>query len=163
MTVDLAALVADEPAQPVVGRLQLVEHGAHVARADLRLVTIVGQLFAASLLAVAAATDVCRGRYLHGILLAAVASLVLLDPGLDRFLVIGHTPAYWPLLGLFALLTSARRHLAAAVLLALLLAARTTMVALVPTFFVYLWLMGGIVPDPEKGFLFNIPKYLGGT
>ena len=29
-------------------------------------------------------------------------------------------------------------------------------------FFVYLWLMGGIVPDPEKGFLFNIPKYLGG-
>jgi hypothetical protein len=30
-------------------------------------------------------------------------------------------------------------------------------------FFVYLWLMGGIVPDPEKGFLFNIPKYLGGT
>ncbi len=27
-------------------------------------------------------------------------------------------------------------------------------------FFVYLWLMGGLVPDPEKGFLFNIPKYL---
>jgi hypothetical protein len=29
-------------------------------------------------------------------------------------------------------------------------------------FFVYLWLMGGIVPDTEKGFLFNIPKYMGG-
>lgn len=27
-------------------------------------------------------------------------------------------------------------------------------------FFVYLWLMGGIIPDPDKGFLFNIPKYL---
>jgi hypothetical protein len=27
-------------------------------------------------------------------------------------------------------------------------------------FFVYLWLMGGIVPDPVKGFLFNIGKYL---
>jgi Mn2+/Fe2+ NRAMP family transporter len=27
-------------------------------------------------------------------------------------------------------------------------------------FFVYLWLMGGFVPDREKGFLFNIPKYL---
>jgi hypothetical protein len=26
-------------------------------------------------------------------------------------------------------------------------------------FFVYLWLMGGIIPDPEKGFLFNITKY----
>ncbi|MGH9863377.1 MAG: Nramp family divalent metal transporter [Candidatus Acidiferrales bacterium] len=26
--------------------------------------------------------------------------------------------------------------------------------------FVYLWLMGGLVPDLEKGFLFNIPRYL---
>ena len=28
-------------------------------------------------------------------------------------------------------------------------------------FFVWLWLMGGFTPNPEKGFLFNIPKYLG--
>ena len=27
-------------------------------------------------------------------------------------------------------------------------------------FFVYLWLMGGIAPDPEKGFLFNMRRYL---
>jgi len=27
-------------------------------------------------------------------------------------------------------------------------------------FFAYLWLMGGLVPDFEKGFLFNIPKFL---
>lgn len=26
--------------------------------------------------------------------------------------------------------------------------------------FVYLWLLGGFVPDPSKGFIFNIPKYL---
>jgi hypothetical protein len=26
-------------------------------------------------------------------------------------------------------------------------------------FFVYLWLMGGIIPDKEKGFLFNLTKY----
>jgi hypothetical protein len=30
-------------------------------------------------------------------------------------------------------------------------------------FFIYLWLMGGIIPDREKGFLFNLPKYLGGS
>ncbi|HSE98609.1 MAG TPA: Nramp family divalent metal transporter [Blastocatellia bacterium] len=30
-------------------------------------------------------------------------------------------------------------------------------------FFVYLWLMGGLVPDTERGFLFNIPKYLAGA
>ncbi len=28
-------------------------------------------------------------------------------------------------------------------------------------FFVYLWLLGGLVPDPAKGFLFNISKHLG--
>jgi hypothetical protein len=26
--------------------------------------------------------------------------------------------------------------------------------------FVYLWLLGGFVPDPSQGFLFNIPRYL---
>jgi hypothetical protein len=34
--------------------------------------------------------------------------------------------------------------------------------ALFYAFFAYLWLMGGIIPDWEKGFLFNLPKYLGG-
>ena len=28
-------------------------------------------------------------------------------------------------------------------------------------FFVYLWLMGGLRPDPERGFLFTVPRYLG--
>jgi hypothetical protein len=28
--------------------------------------------------------------------------------------------------------------------------------------FFYVWLMGGIIPDPAKGFLFNIPKYFFG-
>jgi hypothetical protein len=28
-------------------------------------------------------------------------------------------------------------------------------------FFVYLWLMGGLLPDTSKDFLFNIPRYLG--
>jgi hypothetical protein len=27
--------------------------------------------------------------------------------------------------------------------------------------FVWLWAMGGFLPDPAKGFLFNIPRYLG--
>lgn len=33
--------------------------------------------------------------------------------------------------------------------------------ALFYAFFVYLWLMGGIFPDRERGFLFNIPKVIG--
>lgn len=35
------------------------------------------------------------------------------------------------------------------------------MMAIFYGFFVYLWLMGGFIPNPEKGFLFNIPRYLG--
>ena len=35
------------------------------------------------------------------------------------------------------------------------------LMALFYGFFVYLWLMGGLTPDPTKGFLFNLPKYLG--
>jgi hypothetical protein len=35
------------------------------------------------------------------------------------------------------------------------------MMSIFYAFFVYLWLMGGFTPDPEKGFLFNIPKYIG--
>ncbi len=27
--------------------------------------------------------------------------------------------------------------------------------------FFYLWLMGGVLPDPQRGFLFNVPGYLG--
>jgi hypothetical protein len=30
------------------------------------------------------------------------------------------------------------------------------LLALFYGFFVYLWLMGGLVPDPDKGFLFSI-------
>jgi len=29
-------------------------------------------------------------------------------------------------------------------------------------FFVWLWLMGGLVPDPQRGFLFAMARWLGG-
>ena len=57
----------------------------------------------------------------------------------ERFLLIGHTPVYWPLIALFALTTSGRRYRTAAVVLGVLLGARSPMIALVPTYFILLW------------------------
>ena len=61
------------------------------------------------------------------------------SPLFDQFILIGHTPAYWPLLAAFALLCSAGAHKSAAVLLGMLIVARSLMVAGVPVFLIYLW------------------------
>ena len=61
-----------------------------------------------------------------------------LNPDILRFHAIGHTQIYWPLLLLFSLALAGARWTAAALCLGLLVAARTTMVALVPVFFLHL-------------------------
>jgi hypothetical protein len=111
----------------------------YALQADFRLVTIFGELFAAALLAVAAVVDAYRRRYLDAAALGVLAVVAANNPAFDRFLLGGHTPAYWPLIALFALLASSERSRSAAVALGLLLVARTTMIALAPTFFIYLW------------------------
>jgi hypothetical protein len=91
------------------------------------------------LLGFAAASEVRDGQWLRGGLLTAAALALLFNPMFDDFLLIGHTPAYWPVVALFALLVASGRHVAAAAVLGVLLGARTTMVALVPVFLIYLW------------------------
>lgn len=111
----------------------------YALQADLRVVTIFGQIFTTSLVAVAASVDASRRRYLHAAVLTFVGLMVLGNPLFERFLLMGHTPAYWPLVALFALVSAPDRTRSMAVVLGLLLGARTTMIALVPTFFIYLW------------------------
>jgi len=107
--------------------------------ADLRFVTIFGHAFVVVLMGVASASELLAGRWLRGGLLFLLAVTVIGNPLFDQFLLIGHTPAYWPLLGLFALLVASGRHVAAAALLGMLVGARTTMVSLVPVFLIFLW------------------------
>ena len=107
--------------------------------ADPRLVTVFGQIFVPALLSVAAAAEAFGGRYARAATFAVVTWMVLRNPLFDQFVLIGHTPAYFVLIALFALTFAGGRHRTAAVVLGTLLCARTTMVALVPVFFIYLW------------------------
>ena len=108
-----------------------------LALADLRVITAFGQLFVPVLGAIAGTVAISRGRIVIGLGLIAVAVAPLTDPEYVAFTLIGHTPAYWPLLALFVVLAADGRHrVLTAVLLGLLVCARTTMMALVPVFLV---------------------------
>ena len=86
----------------------------HALNADLRLAPLFGQVFIASLLAIGAALEARRNRYLSAGVLAIVAFTFLRNPLFERFLLIGHTPVYWPLIALFAVTTSGRHYRTAA-------------------------------------------------
>jgi hypothetical protein len=106
---------------------------------DLRVVTIAGELFVPLCCGMTAVVEAGRGRIVSAaawilLLVAIVASIDLVN-----FTVFGHTPVYWPLLPVFAVVTTRRRWLAAALALGLLILARSTMVALVPGFMMAVW------------------------
>ena len=108
-------------------------------RLDLRFLTVAGQLFAPIACAVAAAAFAWRGR-----VSAAAGSVLMLavigfSRDLLRFTVTAHTPVYWPLLVVLAWLVTRERWLAAGVVLGLLIAARSTMVAMVPVLLMAVW------------------------
>ena len=78
------------------------------------------------------------GETAEGISLLSLALALTFDPDLQRFHAIGHTQIYWPLLLCFTVLLASRRYTAAAVVLGLMVAARTTFVSIVPVFFLFL-------------------------
>jgi hypothetical protein len=89
---------------------------------------------------IAASFEAGRGRVAAGVLWLAVACAVLSNPDLAQFTPVAHTPAYWPLLPLFALLVTSDHLLTAAAVLGLMVVGRTTMAAGVPVFLVWIWL-----------------------
>ena len=112
---------------------------SQITRSDLRIVTVIGELFAPAWCAATAAIEAVRGRTAAaGAWLAVMAALVAAFD-VQHFTLIGHTPAYWPWLLLLAIAVTGARWTGAACLLALLVAARTTMVAIVPPFLMAVW------------------------
>jgi len=112
---------------------------AMLMRADLRFLGVAGALFVPVSCGLAAVASAMSGRAA-----AAAAALMLLaaigfNGAIEQFAAIGHTPVYWPLLALFAWLACRRRWRAAAVSLGLLLAARSTLVAIVPVLLMAVW------------------------
>lgn len=108
-------------------------------RADVRFVTLLGQIFVPVACALGAVTTAARGRWFTTVAWTSALAAACFNPDLERFASIGHTPAYWPLIALFAWLVAAERWDQAAIAMGLLVVARTTMVALVPVFLMAVW------------------------
>ena len=107
--------------------------------ADIRFVTVAGELFVPAACAIAAAVAAWRGRLGAALGCLVLVAAMLRNPDLASFASIGHTPSYWPLLALFAWLVVRERWLAASVALGLLIVGRTTMVAIVPVLAMTVW------------------------
>jgi hypothetical protein len=110
----------------------------HVLHADLRLLTLAAQLVVPAATIITAAMCVSVGELTRAVVLLALGIALALNPDMQAFHAIGQTQVYWPLLLVFALLVANGRWTSAAVCLGLLVAARTTMIAIVPVFFLYL-------------------------
>jgi hypothetical protein len=125
-------------------------------RLDFRVVTIVGELFVPAWCGVAAVVEGTRGRSLAAASWLGLLAALLVAFDMLGFTLIGHTPAYWPLFPLLAILVarsasndrdsaaqprwpSSRGLVAAACVVGLLVLARTTMVAIVPVFLMAVW------------------------
>jgi hypothetical protein len=107
--------------------------------ADVRLVTIGGMLFTPVACAVAAVAAAARGHRALPLAWLLVALAIATSPDLRHFVSIGHTPVYWPLLGLFAWLVTREQWYGAAIAAGLLIVARTTMVAIAPVLLIAVW------------------------
>jgi hypothetical protein len=110
----------------------------HALRVDLRILTLTAQLFVPAALLAAGAIRAGEMRVTRALGLFALAAALLFNPEMLRFHEIGQTQIYWPLLLVFCVLLAHSRWTAAAICLGLLVAARTTMLAIVPVFFLYL-------------------------
>jgi hypothetical protein len=108
-------------------------------RVDFRIVTIIGELIVPVWCGVAAVVEAARGRVAGAASWLAVLAALVLAFDVQGFTLIGHTPAYWPLLPLLAVMAARRRWIEAACCLGVLVVARTTMVAIVPPFLMAAW------------------------
>src|SRR5919106_1858054 len=110
-----------------------------ILQLDLRVVTIVGELFVPTGCAIAATVEAGRGRLAHATAWIVLLAVLVASINLRYFTPMGHTPVYWPLLPLFAALVTRQRWLLAAFVLGVLIVARSTMVALAPILLMAVW------------------------
>src|SRR4029453_11004609 len=111
----------------------------YLLHADVRFATIAGALFVPAACAMAALVEARLGRLAIAVAWLATMAAVALNVPMRDFIVIGHTPTYWPLLALFAWLVARERWHAAALACGLLIVARTTMASIAPVFLIAVW------------------------
>ena len=101
---------------------------------DSRVLALIGQLAVPAACGLAAVISTVRAQWIRAVTLLALAITVAFQPAILQFFRIGHTTVYWPLLLIFAVLVVEERWTACCVALGFLVAARSTMVAIVPVF-----------------------------
>jgi hypothetical protein len=109
-------------------------------RVDLRFLSVAGALFLPVSCGAAALVSARRGRFADAAGALLMLGAIGLSGPLEQFTAAGHTPVYWPLIALFAWLAAHERWRAGAVVLGLLVVARTTMIAVVPVLLMAVWL-----------------------
>jgi hypothetical protein len=124
------------PYGPVMWAPMIVPFLLH---ADVRFATVAGALVIPAACAIAAMARAQRADVTGALGCVIVLASVAFSPPLRGFMSIGHTPAYWPLLPIFAWALQRQRWTAAAILCGLLIVARTTMVSLVPALLIAVW------------------------
>ena len=107
--------------------------------ADVRFVTLAGMVFTPLACAFAAVAAAARGQRALALGCVTVAGAFMASVDLRHFVPIGHTPVYWPLLGLLAWLVTREQWYGAAVTLGLLIVARTTLVSIAPVLLIAVW------------------------
>ncbi len=111
----------------------------HVLHADLRFVSLVGQLFVPTACALCATALAAEGRLASAGAWVALLAILAFNEPLRLFASYAHTPVYWPLMALFAWLAARERWTAAAVACGLLVVARTTMISIAPVVLMAAW------------------------
>ncbi len=111
----------------------------YLLHADLRFVTILGALVLPIWSSAAAVVHAMRRDVIGAATWLILTVTILANPDLTYFMTVGHTPSYWPLLPLFAVLATAERWKAAALVLGLIVVGRSTMAAAVPIFLMGVW------------------------
>ncbi len=127
----------------------------HLLNTDPRILSLAAQLVIPLACVLAAARRAAHDPLPRTVALVGIGTLVALSPYIRAFHPIGHTQIYWPLLLLFCLLMAGSRWTAAAICLGLLVAARTTLVALVPVFFLYLLATRSLRPRHAVAFVLS--------
>jgi hypothetical protein len=110
-----------------------------VLHADVRFVSLAGELFLPVVCAIVATGAALDNRDTFPAAWLLLVAALTFSPDMRGFTSIAHTPSYWPLIAIFAWLVDRKRWHAAAALCGLLIVARTTMVAIAPVLLMAVW------------------------
>ncbi|HEY7291599.1 MAG TPA: hypothetical protein VH583_17315 [Vicinamibacterales bacterium] len=111
----------------------------YVLHADLRIGSLLGSLFVPTACALCAAVSAFQKRFISTVAWLGMLWILASSSQLREFASYAHTPIYWPLIALFAWFVGRERWTPAAITCGLLVAARTTMIAIVPVFLICVW------------------------